>query len=93
MAPTGVAAHNIVGQTVHRFFGLTNVSSVPNFLILDQYVKLYPKMLLLIDEYSMISAKHFESINDALTRTTQRATIMGGIKTILFGDLAQPLPI
>ena len=41
----------------------------------------------------MISAKLFESINDALVKTTQRATIMGGIKTVLFGDVAQLLPI
>ncbi|EIE78840.1 hypothetical protein RO3G_03545 [Rhizopus delemar RA 99-880] len=86
LAPTGVAAHNISGQTIHRFFGLTNISSVPNFLVLNEYVKLYPKVVLLIDECSMVSAKLLESINDALVKTTQRTTIMGGIKTIFFGD-------
>ncbi|KAG1041055.1 hypothetical protein G6F43_012178 [Rhizopus delemar] len=93
LAPTGVAAHNISGQTTHRFFGLTNISSVPNFLVLDEYVKLYPNIVLLIDEYSMISAKLLEPINDALVKTTQRITIMGGIKIIFFGDVAHLLPI
>ncbi|KAG1461974.1 hypothetical protein G6F55_003251 [Rhizopus delemar] len=93
LAPTGVAAHNVSGQTIHRFFGLTNVSSVPNFLILDEYAKLYSKIMLLIDEYFMISAKLLESINDALVKTTQRATIMGGVKAVFFGDAAQLLPI
>ena len=41
----------------------------------------------------MISSKLLEAINDALVKTTQRATIMGGVKTILFGDVAQLLPI
>lgn len=50
-------------------------------------------MLLLIDEYSMLSAKLLESINEASMKTTQRATNMGGIKTIFFGDVAQLLPI
>lgn len=93
MAPTGVAAHNIGGETVHRFFGINNRKSVPNFIKLDEYVKLYPKTILLIDEYSMISAKLLESINDAAIKTTQRPTTMGGIKTVFFGDVAQLLPI
>lgn len=50
-------------------------------------------MLLLIDEYSMISSKLLESVNEALIKTTQRSTIMGGIKTVFFGDIAQLLPI
>ncbi|KAG1145045.1 hypothetical protein G6F37_000639 [Rhizopus arrhizus] len=78
---TGVAAHNISGQTIHRFLGLTNVSSVLNCLILDKYVKLFPKTMLLIDKYST-SSKLLESINDALVKTTQRTTIMGGVKTV-----------
>jgi len=93
LAPTGVAAYNISGQTIHRFFGMTNIASVPNFMLLDQYVKQYPKIFLLIDEYSMISAKLLESMHDALVKTTQKSVNMGGIKTILFGDIAQLLPI
>ncbi|KAG2199378.1 hypothetical protein INT47_001560, partial [Mucor saturninus] len=30
LAPTGVAAHNISGETLYRFFGITNCSSVPS---------------------------------------------------------------
>ncbi|CEP08663.1 hypothetical protein, partial, partial [Parasitella parasitica] len=93
LAPTGVAAHNIAGQTLHRFFGMANHSVVPNFQLLDEYVKLYPKIILLIDEYSMISATLLNSINDSLIKTTNRASIMGGVKTIFFGDIAQLLPI
>lgn len=88
-----MAAYNISGQTLHRFFGMANQSTVPNYNTLNQYVKLYPKIILLIDEYSMISAELVQIINDALIKTTQRATLMGGIKTIFFGDIAQLLPV
>ncbi|KAG2191493.1 hypothetical protein INT47_013068 [Mucor saturninus] len=93
LAPTGVAAHNISGDTLHPFFGITNRSSVPNFLKLDEYGKLYPKLLLLIDEYSMVSSKLLESVSEALIKTTQRSSSMGGIKTVFFGDIAQLLPV
>lgn len=88
-----MAAYNILGQTLHRFFGMGNQPAVPNYNTLNQYVKLYPKLILLIDEYSMISAKLLHIINDALIKTTQRATLMGGVKTIFFGDIAQLLPV
>lgn len=41
----------------------------------------------------MISAELLQIINEALIKTTQRATLMGGIKTIFFGDIAQLLPV
>ena len=92
LGPITVAAHNISGQTIHRFFGLTNVSYVPNFLTLDEYIKFYLKIILLIDEYFMISSKLLELINDALVKATQRTIIMGGIKTFFFGDGVQLFP-
>ncbi|OBZ80870.1 ATP-dependent DNA helicase PIF1 [Choanephora cucurbitarum] len=93
LAPTGVAAYNISGQTLHRFFGLTNVALVPNFALLDRYVEQYPRMILLIDEYSMIGSKMPESISEALTKVTNRNRNMGGIRTIFFGDIVQLLPV
>ena len=50
-------------------------------------------MILLIDEYSMISSKLHESINEALTKVTNRNANMGEIRTIFFGDIAQLLPV
>lgn len=72
---------------------MPNSSQDPNYLKLDEIVKLYPKVMLLIDEFSMISKSLLNVMNDALIRTTQRATGMGGIKTIFFGDVAQLLPV
>ncbi|CEP08961.1 hypothetical protein, partial, partial [Parasitella parasitica] len=93
LAPTGVAAFNVSGITIHRFFGMASSSLEPNYLKLDEIVKLYPKVMLLVDEYSMISKALLDVMNDALIRTTQRAVAMGGVKTIFFGDVAQLLPV
>lgn len=93
MAPTGVAAYNVNGITIHRFFGMASSSQEPNYLKLDEIVKLYPKVMLLVDEFSMISKALLNVMNDALIRTTQRAAAMGGVKTIFFGDVAQLLPV
>ncbi|KAG1538640.1 hypothetical protein G6F51_009647 [Rhizopus arrhizus] len=93
MAPTGVAAFNVNGITIHRFFAMANTSQEPNYLKLDEIVKLYPKVMLLVDEFSMVSKPLLDIMNDALIRTTQRAAAMGGIKTIFFGNVAQLLPV
>lgn len=93
MAPTGVAAFNVNGITIHRFFGMGHSSQEPNYVKLDEMVKLYRKVMLLVDEFSMISNQLLNIMNDALIRTTQRAAAMGGIKTIFFGDVAQLLPV
>lgn len=71
---------------------MANQSKAPNFQNLDDCIKLYPKIILLIDEHSMIGASLLNSINDALIKTTNRFSIMGCVKTIFFGDIAQLLP-
>lgn len=93
MAPTGVAAFNVNGITIHRFFAMANTSQEPNYLKLDEIVKLYPKVMLLVDEFSMISKPFLDIMNDALIGTNQGAAAMGGIKTIFFGNVAQLLPV
>jgi hypothetical protein len=69
LAPTGVAAHNIGGQTIHRFFGITNGEEVANMSRLREHVEVYKKSILLIDEYSMISKTLFENVNAGLLKT------------------------
>lgn len=68
-------------------------SNTPDYNKLDELVKLYPRIMLLIDEYSMISNTLLNTLNDSLIRTTNRCVGMGGIKTLFFGDIAQLLPI
>jgi hypothetical protein len=39
LAPTGVAANTIGGQTLHRFLGIKNRPQVPNPLRIDEHIK------------------------------------------------------
>ena len=88
-----MAAHNIGGTTIHRFFGINASTNSPDHLMIDNILKLYPKIILLIDEYSMLSETLLDMLNNTLIKTTNRNAAMGGIKSIFFGDLAQLLPV
>lgn len=66
LAPTGVAAYNIGGQTIHRFFGMSNKPGVFNAVRLDEYFRRHKKTILLIDECSMISCRLASVMNEAL---------------------------
>lgn len=94
LAPTGVAAYNINGQTIHRFFGIHDDR---NLMIdtnrLRAHIELYKKTVFLIDEYSMIKNSLLDAINSALLKTTVRNSPMGGIRTVFFGDFAQLPPV
>lgn len=93
LASNGVATNNINGQTLHRFFGMSNSDNIVNMNRLDEYVKLYANMVFLIDEFSKVSKFILEIINRALIKTTNRSVPMGGVRTLFFGDFAQPCPV
>lgn len=80
-------------MTIHRFFGIDNATNNPNHLKVDEILKLYPKIMLLIDEYSMLSQSLLDILNNTLVKATNRNVAMGGVKTLFFGDLAQLLPV
>lgn len=92
LAPTGVAAYNVHGQTVDRFFGLTMEQPQINKMKLNDHVKLYKKTVLLIDEFSMLTRGVIEAISSALIQVTGVNGAFGGMAVIFFGDLAQLLP-
>lgn len=97
VAPTGVAALNVKGQTIHSFFkfkvGVTlhDVRKVSGEV--DQ--KMYKKIdTLVIDEISMVRADLFDCI-DAFMRLNGRdpKQPFGGIQVIVIGDLFQLPPV
>ncbi|CAO3613965.1 unnamed protein product [Mucor fragilis] len=92
LAPTGVAAYNIQGETIDRFFGFTTEHNQVNLFKLNDHVKLYKKTILLIDEFSMLDNRKLESLSSALIQTTGRNMPFGGMATIFFGDVGQLLP-
>ena len=94
LAPTGVAAVNIGGQTLHSFFKLP-----PRFIDEEDIEKskrpgIYQKIeYIIIDECSMLKADTFDAINRSLQLNRNNSRPFGGVKIILFGDLYQLPPV
>lgn len=96
LAPTGVAATNVFGQTLHRYFGIANAANIINPVRLDEHFKKYEttNFAFLIDEMSMVSEQLLEDCSRQLMFATERHAPFGGVlMTILFGDFGQLTPI
>jgi len=95
-APTGVAALNVGGQTIHSLLRLPIGVIADNEL--DQSREL-TKMLnsidtLVIDEVSMVNADLMDAIDRSLRQARQRkADPFGGVQIVLFGDPYQLAPV
>ena len=94
LAPTGVAALNVGGQTLHSFFRLP-------FKIIDEAAlqdqrsnRLWKKVeLVIIDEVSMVRADILDGI-DMILRKAQKASLpFGGVRILLVGDFFQLPPV
>lgn len=101
LAPTGVAAVNIRGQTIHSFFrfrpDVTTASAArtANRLRKQGDIEIYEKLdALLIDEVSMVRADLLDAIDSFLRNARQKRKIpFGGLKMIFIGDLYQLPPV
>ena len=93
VAPTGVAALNVGGQTIHSFFRLK-----PGFI---DVVALKPTRsrvlkeleLLIIDEISMVRADVFDGIDQSLRLARKNDKPFGGVQLCVIGDLFQLPPV
>ncbi len=98
VAPTGVAAINSGGVTIHRFFGFTpdiTPQEVKNQYRPKKYLKEIAKLdTLIIDEVSMVRADLMDCIEIALRRYgRQKTRPFGGVQLVLIGDLLQLPPV
>jgi len=96
MAPTGIAANNINGTTIHS--QLRILSTANGYKTLVQHDKNFENELKLIDtiiieEVSMVSSILFSFISDIFARIHQNSIAFGGINVIVVGDLAQLPPV
>lgn len=95
-APTGVAALNVGGQTIHSLFRL------PIGVIADHDIEQngdLRKLLntidtLVIDEISMVNADLLDAVDRSLRQARQRPQdAFGGVQLVLFGDPYQLAPV
>jgi len=95
-APTGVAALNVGGQTIHSLFRLPiGVIADHELEQSDQLRKLLNSIeTLVIDEVSMVNSDLLDAIDRSLRQARQRKNEpFGGVQVVLFGDPYQLAPV
>ena len=104
-APTGVAAINAGGVTLHSFFQLPFGPFIPGSEAYDQsrqrlfrFSKEKKRIiksldLLVIDEISMVRADLLDSVDAVLRRHRRSDQPFGGVQLLMIGDLHQLSPV
>lgn len=93
-APTGIAALNIDGVTLHSAFGFDNLKDEAEIKLTSAKKKLLKEIdTLVIDEISMVRVDVFEQIDKILKYATGKKESFGGKQIVLFGDLFQLPPV
>ena len=100
VAPTGVAAINAGGVTIHSFFQLPFSPYVPGAKVESKFDfgrekrKIIASIdLLIIDEISMVRADLLDAIDSVLRRFRNHSLPFGGVQLLMIGDLAQLTPV
>ncbi len=95
IAPTGLAAVNVGGQTIHSFFGLPPRLIRPDDIKRSRNARVMRRLkLLVIDEVSMVRSDLMWAIDQSLRLNRGRPREpFGGVRLILFGDLHQLPPV
>ncbi len=104
-APTGVAAINAGGVTLHSLFALPFSPYIPNasarqhsqtqrFKISRRKIALIRSIeLLVIDEISMVRCDMMDAIDETLRRVRRSGLPFGGVQLLMIGDVKQLSPI
>jgi hypothetical protein len=99
VAPTGIAALNVDGYTIHRLFGFRTTTTLADITGGGYRPGRFAKTLsslqtLIIDEASMVRADMFDMVATALQRYGPApGTPFGGVQIVLVGDLYQLPPV
>lgn len=98
LAPTGVAAINVSGMTIHSFFGFSidiTVEKVKRISKKNKIKKILNTLdAIIIDEISMVRADLLDCVNKFLTLNgPYPLEPFGGIQMIFIGDLYQIPPV
>ena len=103
VAPTGVAAINAQGVTIHSFFQLPLGVHIPgaqykeqgsHFRMSDEKKNILRTLdLLVIDEISMVRADLLDAVDGVLRKYRDRYKPFGGVQLLMIGDLQQLAPV
>ncbi|WP_411768708.1 helix-turn-helix domain-containing protein [Winogradskyella sp. A3E31] len=104
VAPTGVAAINAKGVTIHSFFqmpfgpilpgqDLNNTSGFNRKFNRTKINIIKSLDVLIIDEISMVRADLLDAIDQTLRRFRDRNKVFGGVQVLMIGDLQQLSPV
>ena len=102
VAPTGVAAINAKGVTIHSFFQMPFGPILPNQIANNNQQRKFSKTkidiiksldLIVIDEISMVRADLLDGIDQVLRRYKNRNQVFGGAQILMIGDLQQLAPV
>jgi len=94
LAPTGIAALNIGGQTIHSFFGLPGRLIQKTDITRRRNHHFFKKLdIIIIDEISMVRADMMDNIDYFLRINREDVRPFGGVQMVFFGDLFQLPPV
>ena len=100
VAPTGVAAINAGGVTIHSLFQLPFAPFVPNHSAVEakkfsrDKINLIKSIdLLVIDEISMVRCDVLDAIDSVLRQFRNRYKPFGGLQLLMIGDINQLAPV
>lgn len=107
VAPTGVAAVNAGGVTIHSFFQLPFHPFIPesysgssdsgqpvNFKLGKEKINIIRTLdLLIIDEISMVRCDLLDAIDSVLRRYKNKGLPFGGVQLLMIGDIQQLSPV
>lgn len=100
VAPTGIAAINASGVTIHSFFQLPLHPFIPGAKIESKFAFSKEKRsiiktmdILVIDEISMVRSDLLDAVDSVLRRFRNRYRPFGGVQLLMIGDLQQLTPV
>ena len=108
LAPTGVAAVNARGSTIHSFFSLPLAPYLPDVPELKTEYQMPERLrklrkekvkilrtldLLIIDEISMVRADLLDAVDATLRRYRRSSKPFGGVQLLMIGDARQLSPV
>ena len=95
LAPTGIAAVNIQGQTIHSFFRFPPEPITSEHIHESRFKELYRALdTIVIDEVSMVRADLMDGIDQVLRLNRGRpGDPFGGVQMLFFGDVFQLQPV